>query len=66
MELASFLLEIPNCAYNITRSRVLVADRLIFDDNEKATLPISMPFFADRCGKVKYIGITSVHVDIGS
>ena len=49
MELASYLLEVPNCAYNVTQSRVLVADRLIFDDNEKATLHISMPFFVDRC-----------------
>ena len=54
LELSSFILEIPNDAYTTlsqsdwlfnTQSRVLQADRLMLENNEKATLNINMPYF---------------------
>ena len=54
-ELSSYVLEIPNHAYPIqhsvnfewlfnNRSRVLQADWLMLENNEKATLNINMPY----------------------
>ena len=42
LELSSYLLEIANGAFRPT-TRVLQADLLIWENNEKATLYINMP-----------------------
>ena len=53
LKLSSYILEIPNDAYTTlsqsdwlfnTQSRVLQADRLMLENNEKATLNINMPY----------------------